>query len=274
MESPKYPFAVRLIGFEPLERIIIEQIFSSHAENRHSYFCLQEDNLHDPDIFLANGNVEKALVALSYLGPSTLRPALLVSESMNAAYPHVSWPIKPHQLISALNTLVEKRASALSMLEASDIVTVPERRRRDRSLDEKLSPEDYVRLRRPQVNGAILMVDKHASSRDLVAEMLARRPIPVVHADTEAGAVDQCRRQKVSIVLVNTSIPGIDCYRLCAMVKRQIADRITVVFLVRNSSEYDQNRARNAGCDGYLEKPLSNKNLLSAIKKFHPAFWH
>ncbi|MDQ9169859.1 response regulator [Oxalobacteraceae bacterium R-40] len=274
MFNTKYPFAVRLLGFRPEEAAIIQRIFADHGERGCTYFSLPEDNLQDPDIFLANADEEKALIALSYLSPSMLRPALLIASSkLEHAYPHVARPVKAGELLTALDSLVERRADALAELEASDIVTVPERRRKERIFDENMRPDDYLHLRRPPVNGGVLVVDRNVAFRDYVAELLGNRNIPVACASTEAEALLQCRRQKISIVLMNTSLPDVEPYRLCASIKTQIADRVTVVFLVGGSFSYDQAEARKVGCDGYLEKPVTSKNLMSALKKFLPALW-
>lgn len=275
MFNPKYPFAVRLIGFGSQESAAIEQMFAVHGDRARTYFSLVEDNLQDPDIFLANADEERAMIALSYLSPSTLRPALLVTASANTehSYPHVLRSANANTMLSALDRLVELRADALAELEASDIVTVPERRRRDRIFDESMRPEDYVHLRRPPVNGGLLVIDRNTTFRDYVADLLANRGISIVLAGNEADALLQCRRQKISVVLVNTSLAEIEPYRLCESIKTQIADRVTVVFLVGGPFSYDQTQARRAGCDGYLEKPVTSKNLMSALKKFLPALW-
>jgi CheY-like chemotaxis protein len=274
MFTTKYPFAVRLIGFRADEAAIIERMFAENGERGCTYFSLPEDNLQDPDIFLANADEEKALIALSYLSPSMLRPALLVvSADRDHAYPHVVCPVKADVLLVALDKLVARRADALAELEASDIVTVPERRRKQRLPDENMRPEDYVHLRRPPVNGGVLVIDRNMAFRDYVAELIGNRNIPVAFAPNEAEALLQCRRQKISVVLVNTSLSEIEPYRVCEAIKVQIADRVTVIFLVGGPFAYDQPRARGVGCDGYLEKPVTGKNLLSALKKFLPALW-
>jgi CheY-like chemotaxis protein len=274
MSTMKYPFAIRLIGFCAQEATIIEQMFAENGERGCTYFVLPEDNLQDPDIFLANADEEKALIALSYLSPSMLRPALLVaSDKRDHTYPHVARPVKAGVLLDALDKLVAQRADALAELEASDIVTVPERRRKQRVLDDNMRPEDYVHLRRLPVNGGVLVIDRNLAFRDYVVELFGNRNIPVAFAPTEAEALLQCRKQRISVVLVNTSLDGIEPYRMCEAIKSQIADRVTVIFLVGGPFAYDQSRARSVGCDGYLEKPVTGKNLLSALKKFLPALW-
>ena len=265
----RFPFAVRLIGFSSEEAIVIGAKLAEKRSKGYSYFFLPEDNLQDPDLFLANASEWKALVALSYLGPSAVRPVLLVgSPEIELPYARVPSPVKWPQLFDALDDLIEKRADTLSRLEASDVVTVPERRRRNRLDVDLTDPGDYVRMRRPPVIGGVLIMDKNASLSDYVARLLERRKVLVSWSDDETAALDFCRTSKISLVMINTSTPNVDPYRLCEAIKTNIAEKATVIFLVGKSFTYDQVLARQVECDGFLNKPVTSNCLVSVFKKF------
>ncbi len=271
MPKPKFPFAVRLIGFSSDEVATIDMHFAEKRVSGYAYFSLPEDNLQDPDLFLANATEWKSLVALSYLGPSTVRPVLLVgTPEIELPHARIAHPIHWPELLQALDELVEKRADTLSRLEASDVVTVPERRRRNRLDVDLTDPAEYLRMRRPPVIGGVLIIDKNAAFSDYAAQLLARRKVPVNWADDETAAQDFCRTSKVSLVLINTSTPQVDPYRLCEAIKTNIAERATIIFLVGKSFHYDQSLARQAGCDGFLNKPVTGNCLISIFKKFLP----
>ena len=268
-----FPFAIRLIGFSPAEAALIESQFTERRRIGvgYGYFCLPEDNLQDPDLFLVNANQPKALAALTHLSPSAVRPVLLAgTPDTELPYARISSPIEWSQLMKELDGLIEKRADTLSQLEASDVITVPERRRRERVDVEVTDPGDYVRMRQPPVSGGVLIIDKNSAFSDYVAGLLARRKVPVNWADTEAAVLACFEKSKISLVLINTSTPGIDPYQACAAIKTSIAVRATVIFLVGKSFTYDQARARQAGCAGFLNKPVTGNCLISIFKKFLP----
>ncbi len=268
----KYPFAVRLFGFDEREANQLGTIFAAAQGRGLGYFRLLDDNLQDPDIYLANADDLRALVRLSYQGPSDIRPALLIGNPAIALpYPCIARPLQAQQLLSGLDVLVEKRADALALLEASDIITVPERRRHDR-LDLDLSdPADYQRLRRMPVDGGVLVVDKASMLRDYLAGILGRMRLPVGWAKGTAAAIDYCNEHKVSVVMINTSTPEIDPYALCQQIKRSNSfQQTSVIMLTGKSFAYEPVRARCAGCDGFLHKPLAPHHLLSALRKFLP----
>ncbi len=269
--NPSYPFAVRLIGFSFDEASIIEAIFLQERNAGYAYFYLPEDNLQDPDMYLANASEWKALVALSYLGPSDVRPVLLIgSPEVELPYSRVPRPVQPDILLEALDKLIECRADTLSRLEASDVVTVPERRRKDRLDLDLTDPEEYLSMRRTAIHGGVLIVDKNPLFSEHVGELLARRKVSAKWTDNEQSATDLCIRQRMAMVMINTSTPGVDPYRLCEAMKTSVVERMAVILLIGKGFAYDQVQARRVDCDGFLYKPLTNSHLISVLKKFLP----
>lgn len=273
MSIHTFPFAVRLIGFSPQEEDLFDAAFSVRQGKGYGYFRLAQQNLQDPDLYVANADELRALVTLADLRPSDVRPALMVGHpDVALPYARVERPINWSGLIDALDALVEKRADALSRLEASDIVTVPERRRRDRLDLDLTDPAEYEKMRaKVPDNGLVLVIDKNPALRDYLSDLLARQNIKVAWAGNEMTAVEICQQQPVAAVMINTSTPGVDPYRLCWAIKETDSpERIAVVFLVSKPFVYDLEQARYVGADGYLNKPLASQHLLSVLKKFLP----
>jgi CheY-like chemotaxis protein len=273
MISQTFPFAVRLIGFSPEEEASFDENFLVRQTWGYGYFRLVEDNLQDPDLYIANATQLKALVTLADLRPTEVRPAMLVGmPDVALPYPVVDRPIDWDQLFEMLDELVEKRADVLSRLEASDIVTVPERRRRDRIDLDLTDPAEYEKMRaKVPDNGVVLVVDKGPALRDYLSDLLVRQKVPVLWVNDELQAVEVCKREAVAFVMINTSTPGVDPYRLCWAIKEKDSPvRIAVVFLVSKPFVYDLEQARYVGADGFLNKPLASHHLVTVLKKFLP----
>lgn len=275
--SPAYfPYAVRPFGFNDEELVALELAFASPEGKGYGYFLLEEDNLQDPDIYLARGSDLRALVRLSDLKPSDVRPALVVGEPLiDLPYARIAAPIEQPALIAALDDLVEKRADALARLEASDVVLVPERRRRNRLDLDLTDPGEYekMRVQRP-VDGIVLVLDKSPALRDYLRDLLERYRLRVEWAGDEESAVALCKSCPTAIMLINTSTPGVNPYRVCWAVKdKDSAASTAVVFLVSKPFVYDQEQARYVGADGFLNKPLASHHLISVLKKFVPRMY-
>lgn len=270
MSANSFPFAVRVIGFKPQELEIFDASFALGHGKGSGYFRLDEDNLQDPDLYIADGEDLRALVALSDLRPSDVRPVLLVGTPVvPLPYIGVERPIRWQRLFEALDELIEKRADTLARLEASDVVAVPERRRRRRVDIDLTDPSDYQGMRTELPHGgAVLVVDRTPAFRDHLAELLLRQQVEVLWARGEVEAEGACARQRVAVALINTSLQDVDPYRLCQALKTARPHDRTSVILLANRGAYEAQRARLAGADGYLTKPVAGHHLVSALKKF------
>jgi CheY-like chemotaxis protein len=273
MSIQPFPFAVRLIGFSPEEETLFESGFAAGQGKGYRYFRLDPDNLQDPDIYVANAENLAALVTLADVQPSAVRPALLVGVPVvDLPYPRVARPLNRHLLFDAIDDLVERRTEALARLEASDIVAVPERRRRPRLDVDLTDPAEYERMRaKVPENGVVLVVDRAPALSDYLSDLLARQNVPVLWRSDEEGAADACKAREVAVVLINTSTPGVDPYRLCRAIKGKDAPvKTAVILLVSQPFVYDAEQGRLAGADGFLSKPLASHHLISVLKKFLP----
>ncbi len=273
MTTSSFPFGVRLIGFPQQEVELFEASFSVEQGKGYGYVCLSEDNLKDPDLYIANADELKALVTLSDLRPSDVRPALLVgTPEIALPYPVLERPILGYKLFELLDQLVEKRADALSRLDAAGVISVAERRRRDRLDLDLTDPAEYERMRAKVPDDVgVLIVDKSPAIHSFLAERLMRYNMPVAWANEESKAVDLCVQRSMAVVMINTSTPGVDPYRLCKAIKQTSRlQRTSVIFLVGKPFVYEPAQAREAGADGYLTKPLAGNQLMVTLKKFLP----
>jgi CheY-like chemotaxis protein len=269
MHSPKYPFAVRLIGFTAPEAAEVCAALAQAPLAGPSYFCLLDDSLQEPDLYIVNGDELMAVTTLSAVAPTEITPALLIGQTVHALpFPQLARPFDTPRMHQLLASLIIKRAKALAQLTARGMAPLIERRRHAR-LDIDLSDPLLLEQRRKEApSGAILIVDQGGAFRDHVARVLGARRLPVEWTDSAGAAVRLCDETPVSVLMINTPTPQVDPYRLCADVKALAAAcRTAVVFLVGRSFNYDASRARAAGVRGLLDKPVADRHLYAAIKK-------
>ena len=114
----------------------------------------------------------------------------------------------------------------------------------------------------------MLIIDKGGAFRDHVARLLGARNLGIEWTDSAPAAVRLCDETPVSVVLVNSSAPGIDPYDLCSTIKSQDnGSSIAVVLMVSPSYSYDCSRARAAGMRGMLDKPIADRTLVGTLKR-------
>ncbi|HTN64640.1 MAG TPA: response regulator [Burkholderiaceae bacterium] len=265
--------ALRFIGFPAQEASILEATLPIEQGRRYRYFRLPEDSLQDADAFLVNGDELAALVTLSALGPSVLRPALLIgSPSVELPHPSLPRPIRWNRLFEVLDALLDRRHGALRRLQAAPQVAVTERRRRNRLDFDLTDPAEYRRMRAaPSANHGVLLVDYSSALQNVLAAILAPHQIGVTQVHSAAAALDACANSGRALVLINTAMPETNPYRLCDEIKKRSgAARTAVVFLTDASFHYDRIEAKVVGCDGFLAKPVAPQQLLPVLNKFLP----
>ena len=269
MRNNRFPFTVRLIGFDAEQTQALAVTLVQAPSAWPAFVCLHEDSLQPPDMFIGNGTNLKALAQLAAAQPSDVRPAMVIGAGELALpFARVDSVHDGARVLAVLRELVERRADVLARVSAAAAAPVPERRRRER-LDIDLTDTDqYRQMRRAPPGGAVLIVDKDGAFRDHVAKLLGAAKLSIEWTDSAAAAVRLCDETPISLVLINTSTPGIDAVRLCRSIKDLAgAARIAVVMLVGAAFAYDGALGRAAGARGMLDKPVADRHLVSVLKK-------
>lgn len=280
MIAPRYPFTIRLIGFAPAECARLEYLLAQAPATGPSYFCLHDDSLQEPDLYIADGANPDALARLACLPPGALQPILLIGGDGAGNWPTLSRPVDCAGLCTALAELLDSRVQAQALLAARGECSLPERRRRPRLGPDTEAPPYYQRMRQGPPDGAVLIIDKGGAFRDHVARVVTNQlgagatnsnscgGRPVEWTDSSRAAVRLCDETPVSLVMINTCAPGIEPYSLSSAIKSQEgAGRTAVVFLVGQSFKYDSLRARDAGVRGLLDKPVADRHLVATFRK-------
>ncbi|MET3119707.1 CheY-like chemotaxis protein [Undibacterium sp. GrIS 1.8] len=270
--SEKNPtIAIRLIGFTPKENDTFSTVLAVMREKGYRYLCLRDGSLQDPDLFIVNAEDMKALATLSDINPGHAQPVLLIGKTkVSLPYAVMPRPIRWRKLFDVLDELVDERQLLLTTLSAYGEVAIPERRRRERLDFDLTDPSVYQKMRNSATpRGGILIIDKDMRFRDYVAAIMERYNIPVGMSNDAETALSLDAQYQYGLTMINTSTPDIDPYGLCRSLKGQNEHRKTnVMFLIDKTFVYNQEFAQSVSCDGFLNKPLSRKLVLSTIQKF------
>ena len=268
MHAPRYPFTVRLVGFGPAECAQLATLLAQAPRSGPSYFCLHDDSLQEPDLYIAAGDSPAALARLRCLPPGALQPTLVIGGHGASCHRTLPRPVDAAHLHDALADLLDARVQTMAASRARGERSVPERRRRPRLGPDTEAPAHYTQMRHGPHDGAVLIIDKGGAFRDHVAQVVGTQARPVEWTDSGRAALRLCDETAVSLVMINTAAPGIEPYDLCSKIKSQEgAGRTAVLFLVGQSFKYDSQRARDAGVRGLLDKPVADRHIVATFQK-------
>lgn len=115
----------------------------------------------------------------------------------------------------------------------------------------------------------LLLVEDNPHNRRIFAGMLSHAGYEVLEAEDGPSALRLAAERMPALVLMDLSIPGVDGWECTRRLKGDEQTRaIPIVALTAHAMKGDEERARAAGCDGYLTKPISPKQLVEEVKRF------
>lgn len=268
MQAKKQTFGVRLMGFPPAETAQITAALAQAPMGGPVYSCLLDASLQEPDFYIGNGDNVKAIADLVTLSPGALQPALVIGQApADVEFPQLPRPIDPQHLCARMAKLAKDRAMAVARLGRRSPPVLPQRRRALRLDLDLTDPAEYEARRREPPAGAILILDQRGALRDHVARLLGTHRRAVEWTDSPIAAYRLCEETPVSLVLINTSMPNLDPYEVCARIKAAPeAERIAVILLVGPTSPYDPVRGSQAGVRGILDKPVADRHMVATLR--------
>jgi CheY-like chemotaxis protein len=114
----------------------------------------------------------------------------------------------------------------------------------------------------------ILIVEDVAFNLDLLVQLL-EDDYEIVSADNGEDGVAMAMAQRPDLILMDMSLPKMDGWEATRLIKANPETaHITIVALTAHAMRGDEARARAAGCDGYLTKPVDDDLLFDTLEQF------
>jgi two-component system cell cycle response regulator DivK len=103
----------------------------------------------------------------------------------------------------------------------------------------------------------VLYIEDKNDNRMLVRRVLMAEDIDVIEAESADIGITMAQREKPDLILMDINMPGKDGYTATNDI-RQLPelDHIPIVALTANVMKGDKERSLDAGCDGYIPKPI------------------
>lgn len=115
--------------------------------------------------------------------------------------------------------------------------------------------------------GHILIVEDNIDNYELVRFILERAGYEVFLAMNGRDGVAAARVQKPDLILMDLTMPGMDGWRAAEKLKAdEVTKSIPLYALTAHALPSERKRALEAGCDGYLSKPIHMAGFLKVIE--------
>jgi two-component system cell cycle response regulator DivK len=103
----------------------------------------------------------------------------------------------------------------------------------------------------------VLYIEDKADNRLLVRRILMVEDIDVIEAESAEQGIALARAEHPDLILMDINMPGKDGYTATNDIRQMSElDHIPIIALTANVMKGDKERSLDAGCDGYIPKPI------------------
>jgi two-component system, cell cycle response regulator DivK len=117
----------------------------------------------------------------------------------------------------------------------------------------------------------ILVVEDQPDSRRIIRDMLGPTDYEIIEAEDGEQALAAIAKQRPDLILMDVQMPIMDGYTATRRIKADPALRsIKIIAVTSYALNGEEQIARAAGCDDYVPKPFSPRELLAKIRQYLP----
>ena len=115
----------------------------------------------------------------------------------------------------------------------------------------------------------ILVVEDQEDNRQIIRDMLAQTDYEISEAENGEEALAEIAKQRPDLILMDIQLPIMDGYTATRRIKADRALRsIPIIAVTSYALSGEDKKAREAGCDDYIPKPYSPRELLAKVRQY------
>ena len=117
----------------------------------------------------------------------------------------------------------------------------------------------------------ILVVEDTEDNRQIMRDLLSNAGYDMIEAQDGAEGVAMAQSHRPDLILMDIQLPVLDGYEATRRIKADPAlAHIPVIAVTSYALSGDEAKTKAAGCDGYVAKPFSPRQLLHKVREYLP----
>jgi two-component system cell cycle response regulator DivK len=118
------------------------------------------------------------------------------------------------------------------------------------------------------MNKKILVVEDIEDNREILRDLLSAAGYDVIEALDGAEGIAKASEHMPDLILMDIQMPVMDGYDATRHLKADPALKVIPVIAVTSYAlSGDEDKARSAGCNGYIAKPFSPRQMLAKVRE-------
>jgi two-component system, cell cycle response regulator DivK len=115
----------------------------------------------------------------------------------------------------------------------------------------------------------ILVVEDQEDNRRIMRDLLTSAGYEVMEAVTGEDGVSAAETHRPDLILMDIQLPGLDGYEATRQIKANPdLEHIPIIVVTSYALSGDDVKAFEAGCNAYVSKPFSPRELLAKIREY------
>jgi two-component system cell cycle response regulator DivK len=115
----------------------------------------------------------------------------------------------------------------------------------------------------------IVVMEDDDDTLEMVRFLLERAGYEVLTAKDGKQGLELARQSRPGLILLDLAMPEMDGWSVAGELEADPEMRdIPVVALTAYTQSYDRRRALNAGCDGFIPKPMNVAEFVGQVERF------
>ena len=115
----------------------------------------------------------------------------------------------------------------------------------------------------------ILVVEDQEDNRRIMRDLLSSAGYEIIEAVTGEEGVAAAETHRPDLILMDIQLPGLDGYEATSQIKANPElEHIPIIVVTSYALSGDDVKAFEAGCNAYVSKPFSPRELLAQIREY------
>jgi two-component system, cell cycle response regulator DivK len=121
------------------------------------------------------------------------------------------------------------------------------------------------------MSNRILVIEDNEDNRQIIRDLLTSLSYDLIEAVDGVEGVAMAQSHRPDLILMDIQLPEIDGYEATRQIRTvpELA-QVPIIAVTSYALSGDEAKARDAGCNGYVAKPFSPRELLAKIREFLP----